>query len=169
MKMNKVYSRWVVTIVASIILLCLYIVIFSFSAQDGEQSGGLSYGISEKCIDVVDFISGKRLTTLLRRELAESFEHLIRKGAHFTEYTCMGILVYVIWRQWMNRSKMLYCLVGIWVFLSAIGDEIHQLFVPGRYGSPADVLLDTCGGIFGIVVCVVLERYFSIKHKEKPA
>ena len=44
-------------------------------------------------------------------------------------------------------------LIGVWLFLSAAMDEFHQFFVPGRYCSLKDVLLDTCGGITGMFVC----------------
>lgn len=143
---------------AAVMLLLLYIVIFTFSAQDGEQSGGLSRMISEKCVEIINSLSGKDWTDLFKQELAVYFEHPIRKLAHFAEYAFMGILVYAMWRPWMHRSWRLYGLVVAWVFLSAAGDEFHQLFVPGRYGSFADVILDTFGGSFGVSICVFLEK-----------
>ena len=36
------------------------------------------------------------------------------------------------------------------VFILASSDELHQYFVPGRYASVWDVLLDT----FGCIVCL---------------
>lgn len=157
-KKKKMNSRHVVTIVAAILLFLLYMVIFGFSAQDGERSGGISYMISEKCVEFADTVSGKNWTNLVKKEMVGSLEHLIRKLAHFAEYTCMGILVYIMWRPWRKRGKGLYGLVILWVFLSASGDEFHQLFVPGRVGSFADVCLDTCGGAFGVMLCAVMER-----------
>jgi VanZ family protein len=68
-----------------------------------------------------------------------------------------------MWCPWRDRGRKLYLLVTVWVFVSAALDEIHQLFVPGRYGSIADVLLDTCGGIFGILLCVLIEHYLNHK------
>lgn len=164
MKMDKKYSRQAVTIVAALMLLCLYSVIFSFSEQDGEQSGSLSRMITEKCIDFFNNLSGKGWSAAVKEELAAYFENPIRKMAHFAEYACMAVLVYTMWRPWKERDRRLYLLVTVWVFVSAAADEIHQLFVPGRWGSFADVLLDTGGGIFGIVMCVCLERWW--KHKK---
>lgn len=143
---------------AAVMLLLLYSLIFSFSAQDAEQSGSLSHLISEKCVEIFNSLSGKRWTETFMRELTLYFENPIRKLAHFAEYACMGILVYTMWRPWKNRDRKLYGFVVLWVFLSAAGDEFHQLFVPGRYGSFADVLLDTCGGAFGMWMCVLLEK-----------
>lgn len=46
-------------------------------------------------------------------------------------------------------------LTAAWVFLSAAGDELHQYFVPGRYASFLDVLLDTWGGVCGMLFCIL--------------
>ncbi len=141
-------------------LLALYMLIFGFSAQDGEQSGALSRFISEKCAELLNVISGKRWDEMILESMAEYFEHPIRKLAHFCEYACMGVLVYVIWSQWLQRGRRLYLLTVLWVFVSAALDEFHQLFVPGRYGSFADVLLDTCGGAFGMGAWLLVLRLF---------
>jgi len=167
--MNKNFpiKKLAVSIVAAMLLLCLYRIIFSFSGQDGETSGGLSYMISEKCVDFISNLTGKGWTDGVRVSLAEYFEHPIRKFAHFAEYACMGLLVYTMWRPWKKPDRKLYFLVILWVLLSAAGDEIHQLFVPGRWGSVADVLLDTCGGIFGILCCVTCEYFWLRRRKRK--
>ena len=68
----------------------------------------------------------------------------------------------------MRRGKGLYFLTVIWVFLSAACDEFHQYFVPGRYASVADVLLDTCGGAFGMLLCICMaELYLKISGRHK--
>lgn len=149
-------KKILITVPAAILLLALYIVIFGFSAQDGEQSGNISRLISEKCVEFFNSLSGKRWSALFMENMAEYFEHPVRKLAHFSEYACMGVLVYVIWSQWLGKGKKLYLLTVVWVFASASADEFHQLFVPGRYGSIADVLLDTCGGAFGMFACLIV-------------
>lgn len=158
---SNIKSRHVVTAVAAFLLFLLYIIIFGLSAQDAEQSGGLSQMISAKCIELMNAISGKHWTTMFQEELALYFEHPIRKLAHFTEYACMGTLVYIMWRPWRSREKGLFCLVVLWVLISAAADEFHQLFVPGRYGSIADVCLDTCGGAFAVLVCCMVEKIYK--------
>lgn len=142
-----------ITVLAAVLLLVLYGLIFGFSAQDGEQSGSLSQMISEKCVELLHHLAGKNWTEGFMRELAEYFEHPLRKFAHFSEYACMGILLYLLWSQWLRKGRRLYLLIVLWVFCSAGLDEFHQLFVPGRWGSFWDVLLDTCGGAFGMLLC----------------
>ena len=44
------------------------------------------------------------------------------------------------------------------VFLYACTDEIHQLFISGRSGEFRDIMVDTCGGIIGLIL-------MGINHK----
>lgn len=150
--------RYVVTFATAILLGALYSLIFCFSAQDGGESGSLSRMLSGKCAEFLRFLSGSRWSDGQVRELAEALEYPLRKLAHFSEYACMGILVYVLWSQWLAQGKKLWLLAALWVFCSAAGDEFHQFFVPGRCASFADVLLDTCGGVCGIFFSVTVRR-----------
>ena len=163
-KKSLLSTKICITIICSSLLLALYVMIFSFSAQNGEQSGSLSALVSEMCAEFLNTITGKNWTDTFVKSLAEYFENPIRKLAHFAEYAVMGVFVYLLWRQWMERGKKLYILVIVWVFVSAAMDELHQLFVPDRCGNLWDVLLDTCGGIFGMGILIWLEK---IRRKRK--
>ena len=165
----SVYRRWMLralrftrssmsSIIAGILLFFLYLMIFGFSGQNGEESGSLSHLISEKCVEIINSLSGRHWTVLMQQQLATYFEHPIRKLAHFSEYAVMGILVYILWKNRVIFRKNLFLLVTLWVFLSAGLDEFHQLFVPGRYGCFADVCLDTCGGMFGFLLMFLWEK-----------
>ena len=159
--------RWLVSSVAAILLLSLYGIIFQFSAQDAEQSGSLSQLVSEKFVGIINALSGGSWSEAVMADMAEYFEHPIRKLAHFSEYACMGILVYVLWSQWMKQGRVLYLLTVVWVFLSAACDEFHQYFVPGRYASVADVLLDTSGGAFGMLFCICAAALYRKQQMRK--
>lgn len=142
--------------ISAILLVSLYVIIFGFSSQDGEESGSLSKEISTICVEVIETISGQDWSQSMTQSLAEYFEHPIRKLAHFTEYALMGLLVWTILEQWMTKRRLKWGLAVSWVFISAAFDEFHQTFVPGRYGSPIDVLIDTFGGIFGMLICSII-------------
>lgn len=159
----------VVSSIATIFLVILYAFIFSFSEQDGETSGGLSRMISEKCVELWNAIAHKNWSELMIKSFAEYFENPIRKLAHFCEYAVMGGLLFWIWYPWIGfgnndennggirvwRKIPLLARISVpWIFISAAFDEIHQLFVPDRYGCFGDVLLDTAGGCFGLICCV---------------
>lgn len=156
-----------ISIVVGGLLIALYTMIFSFSAQDAEQSGSLSRTVSEKCVEIVNSLSGMKWSQAMVEEKTEIYELPIRKLAHFTEYACMGVLVYMLWSQWMKRGKGLYLLTIIWVALSAAADEIHQLFVPGRDGNLVDVSLDTFGGAAGLLFCILVGKIFMRRRRSR--
>lgn len=156
-KDNIRFKKWAVTVISGALLLLLYSLIFSFSAQNGEESGSLSAYVSEKCVELFNALTGRHWSQLVMQEMAVYFEHPVRKLAHFSEYAVMGVLVFGLWSQWL-KGRGLYLLTVIWVFLSAAADEFHQYFIPGRYASFLDVLLDTCGGAFGMLCMLLLKR-----------
>lgn len=153
-----------VTIVAGVLLLLLYMLIFSFSEQDGEASGSLSRSVSHYSVECYNKLTGKHLTEQMMDELSAFWEHPIRKAAHFSEYAVMGILVYTILSCYVKNQKKRYLFSVLWVFVSAAADELHQYFVPGRWASIGDVLLDTCGGAVGAVLCYLVIQKIG-KHK----
>jgi len=156
-----------VSMLSAVLLALLYVMIFSFSEQDGAESGSLSHLISQKCVELINALAGGNWTEVFKESLIAYFENPIRKLAHFAEYALMGVLLYGVWRPWKERNVKLYLLILSWVFVSAAGDEIHQLFVPGRYGSAADVLLDTCGGGFGLFCCVIVEKLWRRRNRTR--
>lgn len=167
-------KKKIMTAVWAILLGLLYFSIFGFSGQTGEESGSLSFSVSEKCAEIVNAISGKNWTEQTLHSMALYFEHPIRKLAHFGEYAVMGILVSRMLRPWIvkdpdeKKKKRKWCfLTVLWVFLSAAADEIHQFFVPGRYCSFTDVMIDTAGGFCGMLFCIVLEKIFRRKKPER--
>ena len=157
-----------VTLVSGLLLVLLYGVIFSFSAQNGEASTEISMGVSDSLVGVLDFLTLGKMDADTLTELALVIEHPIRKTAHFLEFALMGILIYSMLYYPIVNSKIRFWLSLIWLVLSAAADELHQYFVPGRWGSVKDVLLDTCGGLVGILICRFLyKKVCRIDSKSK--
>lgn len=160
------YVHMAVSIVAAIFLVLLYIMIFCFSEQDGEESGSLSHKVTEVIVVEIGEITKQNWTDELRSALISYWENPVRKMAHFSEYACMGMLVFlmflpwVTYEGWKKKHRKMNLLVILWVFLSASLDEWHQTFVAGRCGNFLDVLLDTSGGFFGLCVCLLLAAIF---------
>ena len=87
-------------------------------------------------------------------------EHLIRKLAHWSEYFILAILLYRGFRHgrdthWERRWAFWTLVL---VFLYAVGDEIHQLWVPSRSGRFQDSLLDFFGGTCALAVLYLRYR-----------
>ena len=169
---NKISVKLAVSSVAAIFLVILYVTIFFFSAQDGVESGSLSHRVTEVIVDQVGVITQKNWTQEVKASLIRFWENPVRKMAHFSEYTGMGILVFGIWIPWVTAEKWRLKhfrwngIVILWVFLSASLDEWHQTMVSGRCGTIWDVLLDTSGGCFGLLLCLFFMALF-LKWKQK--
>ena len=88
--------------------------------------------------------------------------HLLRKLAHFTEFTCLGICLSWLIRMMRSGKWEQYCLPLIGGVLVACVDETIQMFVPGRGPGIKDVGIDSLGVILGIVL---ISLYTSIKTK----
>lgn len=87
-------------------------------------------------------------------------EGILRKIAHFVEFTCLGALL--CWLFSMLKQHRLYALgCG---FLTACVDETIQLLVPGRGPRVTDVLLDSVGVACGIALLLV---GYTIYQKKK--
>ena len=69
---------------------------------------------------------------------------VLRKLAHATEYAVLGALL-------VRATARPGLAFGIGV-LYAVSDEAHQLFVPGRHGSPIDVAIDAVGVAVGVAL-----------------
>ena len=97
----------------------------------------------------------------------------IRKLGHFSEYAALGFWSFVYFANLLindikkNKTIKVSIISLIFSFLYAVSDEIHQVFVPGRDGNVKDVVLDTCGAFFGILVVNILFTYFVTKKSEK--
>lgn len=52
-------------------------------------------------------------------------------------------------------------LVGV---IYAISDEIHQMFSRDRTPAIRNVIIDTCGILFGIFMFLILSKIIKIKH-----
>lgn len=136
------YSLWIkLTVWIPVVLMA--VVIFAFSSQNGEESGGLSYKVAEAVVDFADIFAD--IDGESREDIINTLQFPIRKAAHMTEYAIFAVLVYIAlmvdglrykWRLWLSVAA---------AFVFAGSDELHQFFVPGRCGAFTDVLIDTAG------------------------
>lgn len=95
---------------------------------------------------------------------------LIRKSAHVTEYAVLFCLYWQVLKRlscWSGRTAFKLFLTLLMVALYAKSDEWHQSFVPGRSSSDLDVLVDTAGGVIGLVVCLLWQ--LATKNKANKA
>ena len=70
---------------------------------------------------------------------------------HFGEYTVLGALLANALGNHVPRSRAWMLAVAI-ASVYGITDELHQLFVPGRFCDPADWVVDTLGAALGALL-----------------
>ncbi len=97
--------------------------------------------------------------------------HLIRKGAHFTEYFILSLLILRGIRAGREEMPLRWALWAILIVAAyASLDEFHQVFVPGRTPAVRDVLLDTIGGtVAQIAAALARSRHGACKHESAEA
>ncbi|MBR1555768.1 MAG: VanZ family protein [Oscillospiraceae bacterium] len=134
-----------------ILLILLMIVIFYLSAQPADEST-LTSGRFCRFAARILFRNFHSYEESVQKTIIEGLTHIVRKAAHFTEYAVMGFLWYLLLRKKQNNIILS---IGATAFYAA-SDELHQRFVAGRSGQISDVLLDACGGCFGVMTAFVL-------------
>jgi len=157
-------------------LLCVIVVmviIFLFSAQSAEESSELSGQFVEIIIKI--FIPDyNNLSLLQQQEINDKIGFVIRKAAHFTEFSLLGFFlmlhlstIRLIFGKIKNKTFFLFCISWFFGTFYAVTDEIHQSFVSGRYSSIKDVLIDSSGVLFGIMILIIFLPIFIQKLKNK--
>lgn len=123
-------------------------VIFLFSCEDGEESKEVS----------------ENLLGLIIEYLGNIVSHnILRKIAHFTEYTVLGF--FMCGAIYFSFSKKRLYVPLIPCALYAVSDEIHQYFVPERACRIFDVFIDTCGSLTGILIFLLI-AFAVTRHKQ---
>lgn len=145
--------------VSIILTLAWMVVIFLFSCENASDSSETSGNTIRFFLDIFypDF---KELAESAQMEIVESFQHIVRKFAHFTAYAILGVLTLLSVVTYKNLpikfrsgTSLVICL------LYAISDEIHQLFVPGRSGQITDVFVDFSGAFTGVIILLLIIRF----------
>lgn len=136
-------------------LLMMYM-IFSFSSQDGITSSQLSYKVSYKIVETGGKVLGENLEPWEIDSIATRFHGVIRKIAHMGEYFLLAIAVAFPLYVYGLRGILLMIVAGLFCVAFACGDEYHQSFVEGRGPSKRDVMIDSFGVFWGIILVRII-------------
>ena len=157
-------------------------VIFMFSSQDGAASSETSGRVVERVIAVVkpDFNSLAKSEQISFRKMVTFF---VRKGAHFTEYMILGVLLFSFYYEWRPkifqvpqkknmhimklRLRRIWCIAWITGTLYAASDEFHQMFTGGRSPQVRDVCIDSSGAAVGCLLALMVMVFIVRKFVRK--
>ena len=133
----------------NVLIVMLLVFIWGNSLLPGEMSQAIS-----------DWV--KHLLSLLLSggiSGGEGGSGLLRKIAHFTEFTALGCLLG--WRAGMLKKQSF--VPFLWGTAAACIDECIQIFSPGRAPRVTDVLLDSCGVLTGLLLLICGYNIFKKK------
>lgn len=129
-------------------------IIFYLSHQDASDSSALSSGFTQVLLDF--------LNKTIEQLNMDLLHHLVRKGAHFSAYLILGLLVSHALESGKRKASFVTFLICV---LYASSDEFHQIFIPGRSGQLSDVLLDSFGSLTGIAL--YLRLFYETRKKNQ--
>ena len=106
---------------------------------------------------------------------SELLSFVVRKCAHFAEYTLLGWSLALTVADYLERlretrrdvpsgaqlgASTKAQIIAPWLIGTAyaVTDEIHQYFVPGRSCEVRDVVIDSCGVLVGALIVAKLAR-----------
>lgn len=156
--MNKDKSSFIFRIVMILITSSLIAFAFIHSSMPSDVSGAESKATMGLFQNILNCLG-------INIELTD---HIVRKLAHFTEYSAIGIML-------MNTAysfdkakpyKFFPHILFAGLFTSVI-DETIQLNVPGRAGMITNVLLDFSGVIIGIIMMFAILTIYKAIHKKR--
>ncbi len=148
--------RWITTLLT----VAVMVMIFAFSMEDADRSNETSGTVTRIVLSVIA-PGYEQLAPERQEELFNSVQTVIRKCAHFSEYTLLGLVLRLCLESWFGQSGRKR--LGLWAWaggtLYACTDELHQLLVDGRSGQLMDVMIDSSGVLLGAFLTgFVLEK-----------
>ena len=152
-------------ILSGIAVLFWMVLIFGFSAQTGESSENMSGSVIKSVVGVLNPEFDTRTETQ-QSEIISSWQTVVRKTAHFSEYALLAILTANAIRTYKIKRPFKWIIPPAVCLIYAVSDELHQYFVGGRACRLFDVGVDTAGGIFGTAVFMLFMWLFA-RHRAK--
>lgn len=134
--LKKFFKIWFPPLIIAVIIFILS----SSPATDSDRQSGF----------IVNIITS--ISPSLKN--ADFLVTIVRKSAHFLEYTTLGFLT----ARGFNLSKKSLWWAIPTCALYAMTDEFHQTFVSGRSGELRDTLIDTLGATTGILLYYLTAR-----------
>ena len=144
---------------AKAILIIITIALVAFAFIHSSMPADIS---SEESGNVLEFLGFT----------PELTDHIVRKTAHFSEYTAIGAMLMSCAFAFDKLKPYKYYINVMFCGLAtAVCDETIQLNVEGRAGMITDVLLDFSGVIFGTLIMLfiflIYKKRFIAKSENK--
>lgn len=137
------------------IILTAALILFAFvnSSMPADVSDEQSVGVMNTFQNILNFLGFS----------AELTNHIVRKAAHFSEYTAIGGLLMTCAFTFNKEKPYKYSINIMFAgLLTAVCDEAIQLNASGRSGQITDVLLDFSGILFGSLIMLLVFTVYKL-------
>nr|WP_051992719.1 VanZ family protein [Shouchella xiaoxiensis] len=114
------------------------------------------------------FFYGNQQIGLAYMSVESFLEFFLRKAAHFFAFLLIGALVCRL-IAYKIKLRMAMIVAAGFVFIYAVVDEYRQSLTPGRTPLVEDIVLDSLGGLTGIVLIafwILHRRFIQVKRVE---
>ena len=146
-----------------LLVLCVQMIIFSFSMRDGETSSAQSGAV----VDIVGPAVEKVLPIFGVEPTRDNVVIFVRKCGHFLEFALLGmVFFFAVASLCKKKTTAMVWAMGL-AFLTACGDEYIQSFSPGRASQFTDVLIDSAGALTGILFAFLCTLFFCKKSRKR--
>lgn len=157
------------TILATLIpVLLVMLMIFCFSAQDGQDSGQLSGQVTRFVVRL--FVPQfDTWTAQMQDEVCGTVGLVVRKIGHFTEFFLLGFTLLLHIDAIGKKITVKFPWLIAWGVgtLYAVTDELHQGFVGGRHPAVLDVCIDSSGVAVGVLAMLVILWKIKTHRRQK--
>jgi len=156
------YLRLINIFIFFLTLSILYAIFIFYLSSLSDVSSQVDFIKKQDLLDILSFSEGFGLEFIT--EISYFIYYNQDKAMHFFLYTGFGIVLYLTMHFSRNAKLQKYAvLFALIIGVSyAITDEIHQTFVPGRSGTITDLMADTAGLVFSLIITPGLIRLKSI-------
>ena len=140
--------------------------IFMFSAEPAHESTDTSASVIETVLNTVcpDY---KNMTFEEKSEIIDSLQYTVRKCAHASVYLLLSVCLFIPFTFYFKNPAAISLAAWLTATLYAATDELHQLFVDGRSCEFTDVLIDSGGAAFGILLSLTVLLLHRYRRKKR--
>ncbi len=129
------------------VLLIYMGIIFYFSHQTGVSSQSSSDILVDGYVNILNSNLDLEVVSLV-----------IRKSAHFISFGILASVMFFTLKSFKVNILKNIIISFIFTAFYAATDEFHQTFIIGRSGEVKDVLIDSMGAIFFLLVLYLIYR-----------
>ncbi len=166
-------KRIILIIVLSLLIILWIFAIYKLSSMNNKNSNGKSSSIITVFIeDALDITNKYGITNShpneVKLEKASALLNTpLRKVMHAFVYFVLSFLIILMVNVIFKNKKFVlsFIITTLLIILFSSLDEYHQTFVVGRTGQFKDVLIDSIGGMCGIIFYGTYYLVYKLGYK----